>query len=439
MCREVGAIALVDDSEKYALEVAGASPPAVGTAAHPGAVILFGEYAWHTWHRGSEGDAAAGAAAASAGDSRPAPARVVLPRNVIRAVNWRHVHAILLRMRPGPGPAVGVSSAAAAGGVSGAGAAAAAGGKGGGSDGSGTARSGPGRQTALASDGAPFTPLRLRDAIAINTDPREGRDSGRAGEQHPHRGGGAASGSGSSSGQGDAASYLDIARRTLELQDSVSLTATGGDIRLVGLVADMLARAGDVTLSQLRTGVDAAPPGRPRPPRLTITVQRTATFLRRRFRIGLRRGQGAGAAAAAAGGATAAGGEEGAAGAEAAGEGRVEGAASDSRGPLLPPSGRPSRAGSEGEEGELIEEERPEGGEEEEEEGAAAGHRGSGGREEERAEAEAGGPAAAAAVVSRREMAGAGATPAALEAVREELAATLGEGAAEGAAAPPKV
>jgi hypothetical protein len=356
---------------------------------------------------------------------------VVLPRGVIRAVNWRHVHAILLRMRPGPGPAVGVSSSAAAGGCSGAGAAAAAGGKGGAasSDGSGTGRSGAGRQTAVASDGAPFTPLRLRDAIAINTDPR---DSGRAGEQHVHRNGSGSSASGSSSsGQGDAASYLDIARRTLELQDAVSLTATGADIRLVGLVADMLARAGDVTLSQLRTGVDAAPPGRPRPPRLTITVQRTAAFLRRRFRIGLRRGQGASAGAAA--GAAAAPGEEGAAGAEAAGEGRAEGAAPDSRGPLLPPSGRPSRAGSE--EGELIDEGRPEGGEEEEEgDEGAAGHGGS----EERAEAEAGGPAAAAAVVSRREMAGAGATPAALEAVREELAATLGEGAADGDAAPPK-
>jgi hypothetical protein len=419
MCREVGAIALVDDSEKYVLEVAGASPPAVGTAAHPGAVILFGEYAWHTWHRNSGGDPA-GAAAASAGDSRPAAASasVVLPRNVIRAVNWRHVHAILLRMRPGPGPAVGVSSAAAAG----SGAAAAAGGKGGGSDGSGTGRSGPGRQTALASDGAPFTPLRLRDAIAINTDPREGRDSGRAGEQPLHR-----SSAFASSGQGDAASYLDIARRTLELQDSVSLTATGGDIRLVGLVADMLARAGDVTLSQLRTGVDAAPPGRPRPPRLTITVQRTAAFLRRRFRIGLRRAQGAAAAAGA--------GEEGAAEPGAAGAGRVDGAVSDSHGPLLPPSDRPSRAGSEDEEGELIEEERPEEGDEEEEEGAS-GHGGSGAREEEGAEG--GGPAAAAAVLSRREMAGAGATPAALEAVREELAATLGERSADGGAAPSK-
>lgn len=104
--------------------------------------------------------------------------------------------------------------------------------------------------------------------------------------------GGSGSGSGGSGGTGgstgstsaDTAGYLDFIRRSLEVQDVLPVTGTGDDIRLVGLVCDMVCRVGDAVITGMRTGVDTAPPGRPRLPRLTITLQRTPAFLQKRFR-----------------------------------------------------------------------------------------------------------------------------------------------------------
>ena len=79
----------------------------------------------------------------------------------------------------------------------------------------------------------------------------------------------------------DMSFYTASSRRTLRQQPTLSLTATGGAIPLLtNLVAD-LRRAGDVTMLEAVTGLDAAAPGASRMPRATFRVERTPALMDR--------------------------------------------------------------------------------------------------------------------------------------------------------------
>ena len=83
MCREIGALAIIDDNISYVTSCAYAEPPAL----RPGGVgIIFGCYRWNKERR--ETEETAGAAA------RPAGARIV------RGSTWDEVRRILLTLLP---------------------------------------------------------------------------------------------------------------------------------------------------------------------------------------------------------------------------------------------------------------------------------------------------------------------------------------------------
>lgn len=73
--------------------------------------------------------------------------------------------------------------------------------------------------------------------------------------------------------------YANSARWVLENQPSVHLTGVGASIATLVRTVEALQRTGDVTVASLRSGVDAAAPGRDRQPRLTALVHRCDSLL----------------------------------------------------------------------------------------------------------------------------------------------------------------
>lgn len=101
VCREMGAVCLIDDNCGYALEASEHIPVAV----------LFGAYSWNTRAAGSgewehvlgapqgAGSGAGATAGASPSDGAiMAPPGTALRSNVLRARNWAHVCALLSRL-----------------------------------------------------------------------------------------------------------------------------------------------------------------------------------------------------------------------------------------------------------------------------------------------------------------------------------------------------
>jgi len=236
MCRDVGAIALIDDNMKYALEV----------APHLPLVILFGAYPWNTPTAPTAAPAPATGSTATAtatatGGSGPAttsgtetakpagggvgtstPPR--LPMNVVRAVNWRHVYALLMRIRVRNDPAA-------------------------------TKHRGGREPPSLA---FLCQTLHHRDFFTVFQRPGNVATPEGVSEQ---------------------------LRRILEAQETIAVTGVGYECRLVAEAADLLSSCGDATVVALRTGADGAPDGKPRLPRLTITLTRTPRFLSVRFAL----------------------------------------------------------------------------------------------------------------------------------------------------------
>jgi hypothetical protein len=208
MCKDLDAQVLIDDSIAYAVECAAVLP----------VVILFGAYAWNKV--ADDGTILSPTHTPVSHGEAPTS----LPRNVVRALNWRHVAALLARLRhkidkrSTPGSARGQYTTASA------------------------------------------NPLGIREAITINTV------------------------SAPSAAVVSPVAYADQIRRQFEVQSCIDITATGYDTRIVLETADVLVRSRDATLGQLRTGAESAPPHRPRFPRLTISLRRSPEFLDRRFR-----------------------------------------------------------------------------------------------------------------------------------------------------------
>lgn len=256
LCASIGAHVLIDDSLAYALEVAPVVPN----------VILFGQYAWNAGHARVAGELpvpgyatgpapeAAGAAGSGGGadgggvhakPGAPPPGPVTLPPNVVRAINWRHVAAILGRLRP---RAV---------------------------QGSPEQLAWP-PPTVSTRSGATAPVLSRRDTVAVSL----AHHAAIQAQSASGRGGGSGRG-----GMAPVAYYADQVRRGFELCHAVTLTGVGEDTRLAAEAAALLERVGDAVITEVRTGADVArpAPGAVRPPRITITVARTPSLLLRRF------------------------------------------------------------------------------------------------------------------------------------------------------------
>ncbi len=79
--------------------------------------------------------------------------------------------------------------------------------------------------------------------------------------------------------------YMNTVRWVLENQEAVNVTATSAAIAPATRCVDALQRAGDVTVLSIRTGMDAAAPGKDRMPRLTARVQRTPALLAKLVKV----------------------------------------------------------------------------------------------------------------------------------------------------------
>lgn len=101
VCRDMGAVCLIDDNVGYSLEASEHIPLA----------LLFGAYSWNTRAAGSGewehalgatpdvgSGAGAGASAAPSDGASMAPPGTVLRNNVLRARDWTHVRALLSRL-----------------------------------------------------------------------------------------------------------------------------------------------------------------------------------------------------------------------------------------------------------------------------------------------------------------------------------------------------
>lgn len=299
LCAQIGAHVLIDDSLSYALEAASVVPT----------VITFGQYAWNSGPAKVQGEVAvpghatgpAPHAAEAAGSGSgpgahkpgaPPASAVVLPHNVVRAINWRHVAAILGRLKPrlvpssaaappapvqpqaSPAASAPAEAPAATGDRNAPAPAAAAAAP------SATPAPAPAlgptyawpQPTVRTRDGKEAPALLKRDAIAVSFAHFQATQGGFSG------------GSGRPKVSA-CAHYADLARKSFELCQSVTLTGLGDDTRLATEAATMLERVGDAVITGIRTGADAARPvpGAARPPRITITVTRTPSLLLRRF------------------------------------------------------------------------------------------------------------------------------------------------------------
>jgi len=79
--------------------------------------------------------------------------------------------------------------------------------------------------------------------------------------------------------------YMNTVRWVLENQEAVNVTATSAAIASATRCVDSLQRAGDITVLSIRTGMDAAAPGKDRMPRLTARVQRTPALLAKLVKV----------------------------------------------------------------------------------------------------------------------------------------------------------
>ena len=233
LCAELNAAVLIDDSAAYAREAARVVPN----------VFLFGRYPWNANAREAGEEVPATAAEALSAPPAPVdtpladddPNRVwqegansstPLPANVVRAINWRHVSALLSRLRPASTAAPATPSST-------------------------LDRPTPQRFTAALPAGGRAPTLPRRDVLVS--------------ERH------------------GAGYYADAVRRSLEVSSTVAISGAGADTRQVVEASSLLVAARDAEIVSMRTGADAAPPGAARPPRITVELRRSPTFLERRF------------------------------------------------------------------------------------------------------------------------------------------------------------